>query len=175
MKTFLLVVMSLLITIRSHAQFNDMVFYYQDGKPYVRACTSIVDINNDFDKAGRIKTISPICWDSVRYDCFIVIGFKLFTDQPLWVFTNSSEDIKQLTRTFDYDAYLKSYEFEHDLKQHISKKTLTGVFILETLGPPNKQVKSEGRPDSLERWYYDDLRVILTLKNGFVLSYDKTF
>lgn len=56
-------------------------------------CTSIVDINTDFDKDGRIKTFSPMCWNSSKYDCFTVIGYKLFTDQALWVFTNSDEEM----------------------------------------------------------------------------------
>src|SRR5687768_17338 len=80
MKKLLLVTVLLLKAWLALAQSDDMLFYYPDGKPYKRACKNIADINGDFDKDGRIKTFSPLCWDSTRYDCFVVIGYKFLSD-----------------------------------------------------------------------------------------------
>ena len=171
MKPVVLLGLVLLSSIKLLAQPNDMLFYYPDGKPYKRLCTSIVDINADFDKEGRIRTFSPMCWDSAKYDCFTVIGYKLFTDQPLWVFTNSDEDITKLVKSFDYQKYLGSPHFYYDLNEHVKKRTLTEGFILETLGSPNN-IDIDGNDDrETKNWTYAKLGVVLIFKDGLVTGY----
>src|SRR5687768_10360882 len=101
MRKLLFVTTILLKTWPSLAQSDGMLFYFPDGKPYKKACKTIGEINTDFDTQGRIKTFSPMCWDSTRYDCFVVIVYKLFTDQPLWVFTNSCEKIPEFVKSFN--------------------------------------------------------------------------
>lgn len=168
MKTVVLLGLVLLRPVTLLAQSNDMLFYYPDGKPYKRVCTSIVDINADFDKEGRIKTFSPMCWASAKYDCFTVIGYKLFTDQPLWVFTNSNENITKLVKSFDYQKYLVSSHFSSDLNDHVKKRTLTEGFILETLGSPDKIDSGRDVDRVGTSWTYVKLGVLLIFEDGLV-------
>lgn len=170
MKTVVLLGLVLLRPVTLLAQLNDMLFYYPDGKPYKRVCTSIADINADFDKEGRIKTFSPMCWDSAKYDCFTIIGYKLFTDQPLWVFTNSDEDITKLVRSFDYQKYLVSSNFYSDLNDHVKKRTLTEGFILETLGSPDKIDGGRDVDRVVTSWIYVKLGVLLIFEDGLVTA-----
>lgn len=173
MKTVVLLGLVLLSHVTLLAQSNDMLFYYPDGKPYKRLCTGIADISADFDKEGRIKTFSPMCWDSARYDCFTVIGYKLFTDQALWVFTNSDEDITKLARSFDYQKYLGSSSFYLDLNDHIKKRTLTEGFILETLGSPDR-IDGDGNDDrGTKSWTYAKLGVVLIFEDGLVAACER--
>jgi hypothetical protein len=172
MKKIILLGVVLLNPITLLSQSNDMLFYYPDGRLYKRACNSIIDINGDFDKDGRIKIFSPMCWDSTRYDCFTVIGYRLFTDEPLWVFTNSSEEIPHLVKAFNFQEYLRSSQLDHDLKDHITKETLTDDFILETLGVPDKSdIVDEGRKN--ETWTYSKLGLVLGFEDGLLTAYQR--
>lgn len=173
MRKLLLVTILLLKTWPSFAQPDDMLFYYPDGKPYKRPCKTIADINADFDSEGRIRTFSPMCWDSARYDCFVVIGYKLFTDQPLWVFTNSYENITEFVKTFNYQQYLGGPHFDHDLKDHITRRTLTDNFILEAFGVPNETDRIDDVNGEKEYWTYVERGLILTFEDGLVTAYQR--
>lgn len=155
------------------AQSTDMLFYYPDGKPYKKACRTISDINADFDNDGRIGTFSPMCWDSARYDCFVVIGYKLFTDRPLWVFTNNRRKIPEFLSAFDYTKYLESTHLDSDFKDHIIKKTLTDEFIMETFGLPNRIDRNPDIHVEREHWVYLKPAIMLTFEDGLVIAYQR--
>ena len=173
MKKYLLVTLLLLKAWVALAQSDDMLFYYPDGKPYKRECKNIADINADFDREGRIKVFSPMCWDSTRYDCFVVIGYKLFTNQPLWVFTNTSEKIPEFVNSFNYHEYLESPHFDHDIKQQIAKRTLTDEFIMEAFGIPNQTNRVGEGEGTKEYWTYLARGLVLTFEDGLVTAYGR--
>lgn len=168
-KKSMLVIAVIAVAIGASAQ--DMNFYYPDGKPYKRKCKNILDINNDFDTYGRIRIEIPYCGDSVNQNCFITVGYKLFTDDALWVLSDDPKKVTDAAKTFNLDEYLHSWAFDNDLKNFIKKKSLTDIFILETLGPPSDRIKYVDADHETERWTYEDLDLSLTFRDGIVYSF----
>jgi hypothetical protein len=123
MKGICFFILSVAGSILMNAQSSKMAFYYpDDATPYKRICKGIQDINGDFDVLGRIKTFSPLCMDRVHLDCFVVIGFKLFTHEPLWVWTNNPKAVPESIKAFDFHDYIEHRRFEADLNRHIFPK-----------------------------------------------------
>lgn len=163
----------LLLTTIAPLASAQLPFYYPDGKPYKRKAVNINDINSDFGPCGLVKLHTPFCSDQPSADCLTTVGYKLFSNTPLWVLTEEPDRIPDAIRAFDVRKYLLSWEFEFDLKAFIEKKCLTDAFILETLGPPDDRSKYYSQSLEFENWDYKALRLTLTLQKGIVTAYIK--
>jgi hypothetical protein len=163
----------LVLTVWTTVASAQLPFYYPDGRPYKRQAVNMNDINKDFDNCGRVKIETPFCSQEPGADCLTSVGYKLFTDTPLWVLTNSPEKIPEAVKAFNVREYLLSWEFESDLETFIKKKCLTDAFILKTLGAPDDRSKYFSQSIEFENWYYEPLGLKLTLTKGIVTSYTK--
>lgn len=165
----LLTSLILLLTITGYTQ--QLKFWYPDGRPYKRVCKNINDINKDFDSMGRIKSFAPFCGE-VDTDCFTHVGYKLFTDTPLYVMAESSEVAKKACEKgyFVLSEYLEGHDFEMDLDRFLSQKSITEGFILETLGVPDIKRRYSDGNTAIENWTYKNL-IILTFHNSILHSY----
>lgn len=167
----LLSIVFLVSSMSLHGQASEMAFYYPDGTPYKRACRGISDINADFDTLARVKVFAPLCFDSVDLDCFVVVGFKLLTDEPLWVWTNNSRAISESVRAFNFQVYVKEGGLIRDLDNHVSKRSLTYDFLIETLGPPDEFAEYEQEGVIYQTIEYRAINLVLSLKDGAVISF----
>jgi len=144
---------------------GQLKFYYPDGTLYPKSRKTINEINNDFDPHGRIyvKTLHS----KKSFD----IGYRLFTDEPLWVLSEDTIKIKQAVKVFNLEEFLKGYQVEIELEKHIKSKSLTDIFIAETLGGPTWRDKEVNANGSKEIWGYDNLKLNLLFTNGIVTSF----
>src|SRR5690606_13455699 len=61
---------------------------------------------------GLVKLHTPFCSDQPSADCLTTVGYKLFSNTPLWVLTEEPDRIPDAIRAFDVRKYLLSWEFE---------------------------------------------------------------
>jgi len=99
---------------------------------------SIGEIDKEVESNGRVYTFTPFMKEG---DNLTTIGYKLFTDKPLWILTRRPERIDEALTKFSLSEFLTSYQFEITLGRHIKSKNLDDAFILETLGQPTKRTK----------------------------------
>jgi hypothetical protein len=147
--------------------------YLSNGKHFEgKPGRTIGDISKELNENNvYLHTYTFKIDDTVK---FALVAFRLFTDIPLWLLgINDSSQIQSAIKTFDLEEFLTSWKFESELEKYIKKGTLTDIFILETLGPPNNKSKYFDVNIQIELWTYSRLGVILTLKNGIVTSYIK--
>ncbi len=151
--------------IECFGQGDSAGFYYPDGANYKGDANNIGQINAELEENGRVYILSPYA------DTLMMVGYKLFTDKPLWVLTENPSIINNALGKFDLADFMESWEFEFELKKHIEEEVLSDIFIIETLGGPTSRVKYFDKNTELEIWTYDELLLSLTLRDGVVVSY----
>jgi len=168
MKKLILIIFTFTISTFLLGQNNGLknAFYLPNGEKYIGIAHTMGEINLEMEEYGRVYI-----YTYRKNDFSTDVGFKLFTDEPLWILTTDTNLIENAIKSFNLYEYLNSWEFEFDLERYIKMKTLTDIFILETIGKPDKTVKRVDSDSSLENWYYYDLGITLTLTNGIVTSY----
>ncbi|MEO7990145.1 MAG: hypothetical protein ABI663_11420 [Chryseolinea sp.] len=151
-----------------YGQTGRLPFYYPDGKKYNGKAANMEQISKELEPQGRVLIVAPFTDDG---DYLTTIGYKLFTNKPLWVLTQTPEKIKEAIEVFSIEEFFESYKFELELEKGIKARTLTDAFILETLGQPNKRTKYFDNSIEFQNWTYDIHNLELTLKKGIVTAY----
>lgn len=150
-------------------QSLNSLMYYPDGKKYKGVAKTIGELNKQLEKHSRVYVYSPIADDNLT-----LVGYKLFTSEPLWILTDDTTKIKNALRSFELNEFLHSWKFEFELKSYIKKAVLNDLFILETLGQPDGKTKYYDKDVQFESWNYASLGLSLNFKKGIVSSYTKT-
>lgn len=165
MKTIIYVlILFFSVTSLSLAQFRHM--YYPDGTRYEGTSKSYNQLDSELVAGIPIHLYLTPNADGT-------VGFKMFTDTPVWVDTEHPEDIKELIASFDLSEYLHGWQFENDLRSCIQKRNLTDLYLLQSLGAPDRKVSMGSAEQALEEWYYRDLGAFLYLDQGIVTRYVK--
>jgi len=144
------------------------LFYYPDGKKYIGKAKTINDINKELAKGLPVYKHFPRIKDD-----YSAVGFKMFTDIPIWVITEHPKRIKEYINSFDLSEFLHSWEFEFEIEMCIEKGNLTDIYLLESLGRPDKKTKLGTAKITLEEWYYSNFGISFYLTDGIVTSYIK--
>ena len=157
----------ILITLSIEIYSQELQFYYPDGKKYTGKAKSIGELNNELEERGRIYYhLFESNGD------FTSVGFKLFTNKPIWVQTKDSTKIDSAILSFDLNKFF-TYDFERELESNVKEKTLTKDFILETLGQPDRKIKIGENISNIENWTYTALGVRLKFDSESLVSYRK--
>lgn len=147
------------------------LFYYPDGEKYKGDAENIYEINLEVEIKGRVYSPATLIDEG---DSLTMVGFKLFTNEPLWVLTEDTSKLQRAINAFNYYEYMHSRRVELELKTSIERKNLDKAFILETWGRPDEMIETYDSSGSFEQWFYNELGFILTFENGIVISYSKT-
>lgn len=165
------IILTITIALLSNLTFGQdkLQTYYPNGELYPHTGKTLEDVNFELEEHGRVYMHIP---KDIGEGTFLV-GFKLFTNTPLWVATRDKTRIQSAIDSFELDEFLQSYKFEMELENYIEKGTLTDLYILETLGPPDNRDKYFDKNIQVENWTYTDLGIKLTIENGAATSYIK--
>ncbi len=144
--------------------------YYPDGRKYTGDITDFDTLNNVFEEKGRVWLYTKALDKSEQPS---VIAFRLFTNIPLWIYTSDSSEISRLTHSVSLDDLMAPGRLESELKKHIKKGTLTDVFILQTLGRPDKLKYFDDQNRNVSQWTYSRLHLYLIFTNRVVTNYLK--
>lgn len=145
--------------------------YYPDGKKYTGSNRDFDRLNNELEEKGRVWTYT-IVNDKKEYPS--VVGFKLFTSFPLWVYTvEDSSQIDSLIKRVNPEELMNIHKIESELKKHINNGSLSDIFILQTLGPPDKLKYYDDENSRVSQWTYLKLRLYLIFTNRIVSNYIK--
>lgn len=158
----------ILLAITSFAQPG---IYYADGSTYKGNHHTLEGITHDLDSHGRVYHFSPFVANG---DDVTTVGFLLFTDSALWVFTDNPEVIDSAINRFDLQKFYNSVEFRIELEAFIAEGHLTEQFILSTLGEPEKKRKFVSKEGVFYRWYYPTTGYDLIFQEGRVSHYLKS-
>ena len=169
MKTLVLI---LAITLSINLLFgqNEPRIYLPNAEPYMGKGKTFGQINNDLEKHGRVYVYMDY---EDKDDPNVMIGFKLFTAEPLWIYIKDTSKIQKAINSYNLYEFLHSWNFESELERYIELGTLSDIFILETLGQPDNKTKYFDKDFQLDRWTYSKLGITLSFKNGIVISYIK--
>ena len=146
------------------AQIDDM--YFPDGAKYKGKSKNINQLNAELFK--NIPIYDYFTQDGTDYP---VVGFKLFTNEPLWIMTKHPDKIKKYIAEFNLSDFLTGWEFESELKKGIEKKYLTDLYILTTLGKPDKRISMGDTKKSYEQWTYANYGTSLYFENSVLVRY----
>ncbi|WP_299798540.1 hypothetical protein [uncultured Maribacter sp.] len=150
---------------------NKLKFYMGDGTEYSGTGKNINQLNNEVEEHGRVYTYDADLKDG---NSMTMVGFKLFTNEPLWVLTDDKSSIQEGIDSYNIDDFLSSYQCEMEIEKFIEKGSLTDIFILETLGQPNKKSKYYDQDIQIDLWTYRDIGTTFSFRKGIVKSYTKT-
>ncbi|SKB82656.1 hypothetical protein [Maribacter arcticus] len=168
MKKGVLLLIAILFVSYTFGQ-NKIKTYLPDGTDYAGSGTTINQLNKEFEEHGRVYT-----YDADNGDSMSMVGFKLFTNEPLWVLTDDKSTIQKSIESFNVDDFLYSYKCEMEIEKFIKKGTLSDIFILETLGQPDNKSKYFDEDIQIDLWTYRDIGTTLSFRNGIAKSYTKT-
>lgn len=169
-RTYLLIVVIVASFLYLHGQDTIPYFYTPDGKRIPETFGTIGKLNLAMEEHGRVFSFTQ----ENNTGNFEIVGFKLFTNIPLWIYCYDPNNIKSLINSFNIEEFLHSWKLEFELKSYIKKGTLSDIFILQTLGQPNNKATYFDKQIQVANWTYSNLGVTLVLKNGIVSSYIKT-
>ena len=167
-RTIITIVCLLLIT--SVFSQKKTITFYPDGKPYKGESNTIGQLKAEFEDQGRVYLFAPY---TDQDDYLTSIAFKLFTDEPLWVLIEDSTQIPQAIKCFNLNEFFQSWKFDYELIHYIKEGTLSDIFIIQTLGQPDRKTKSFDENIQVDSWFYMDLGVTLKFRNGIVTGFIK--
>ncbi|MBA3972411.1 MAG: hypothetical protein H0X46_09780, partial [Bacteroidetes bacterium] len=138
-------------------------FYYPDGKKYNGNAETIRQLNNELTKNGLVHI------HLYEYkDEFTLVGFKLFTAEPLWVETTYPQSIDSAIRSFDIENYYK-YQLETDLYGKVEEPIISSDYFLETLGKPDTINSNPEKNEAI--WKYNKLKLKIKFSNKIMIAY----
>jgi hypothetical protein len=156
-----------LVSITVFAQPKNLI-YYPDGKLYVGKSETIHQLNEEFAKG-----IPVYIFHTKSKDDFTTVGFKMFTNKPIWVITKNPEHIQKYVNEFNLLDFLNSWEFKFEIDRCIEKRNLTDLFLLQSLGKPDKKIIYGESKNTIEEWQYYSLGISLLITNSIVTRYIK--
>ncbi len=139
--------------------------YYPNGELYESSHHLLEQINKEFDIHQRVYHFTPFAGQG---DDLTTVGFLLFTDSALWVQTSRKTIIDSAVAAFDLGRFYQSNEFRIELDAFIAKGVLNDVFIMNTIGAPEKKRTIKTKEGEFERWYFPRLGVDLILEESIV-------
>jgi hypothetical protein len=104
---------------------------------------------------------------------YTVVGFRMFTDKPIWVITKHPKQIQDYISKFSLSDFLQGWEFTFEIEKCIKEHNLTDLYLLQSLGRPDKKITLGDSKTTIEEWQYHSLGVSLFLTNGVVSRYLK--
>ncbi|CAI9680435.1 hypothetical protein HZQ11_12375 [Elizabethkingia anophelis] len=112
------------------------------------------------------------------YKCLII--YKSFTKEPLFVHTfdkqeHSAEEIINMINDTEFKYYFGDYNsgLKMDLQKYIDNRTLTDIFILDTLGSPTFSKESYQNGKSIRFMEYQGYGVRIWFSNSIGIGYDE--
>jgi hypothetical protein len=143
-------------------------FYLPDGTKYSGKAKTINQINAELAKSLPVY----VFLGGTETDD-AVVGYKMFTNKPIWVITKNPKRIQEYILKFSLEAFLHSWEFTSGIEKCIKERTLTDRYLLQSLGKPDKKITLGDATTTLEEWQYHSLSISLFLTNGVVTRYLK--
>jgi hypothetical protein len=124
--------------------FYQKVFTPKMKEVYFPPNTTESRISNFFDSTIFVTPFpidipdDPRQESKYRDDFYGRVFFKLFTDTPLYVFTNHPERIKNYVSMFSLEKYYRSVGLMWDLNKRVEKKDLKKSYVTSHIGKPDK-------------------------------------
>ncbi len=166
MRKFLGSVILLMIT--TSTLFAQSQIYFSNGKKYRGKAQTINQLNAEIAKGIPVYTHIAKVGDDLS-----TVGFKMFTDEPLWVITEHPQNIKQQIASFSLQEFFDSWKFESAIESCIKNRNLTDLYLLQTLGKPASRTRTSDGNNSIEQWTYANLGISFFLINGVTARYVK--
>ncbi len=164
----LLLNMTILVSGQDSLKFRNSI-YYPDGKKYTGTARNFDQLNEEFEEKGRVW-LYTLPDDTAAQPT--VIAFKLFTNIPLWIYTTSdSSEINRLLKSVRPEEMMTTSNLESELKKYIKQGTLSDIFILQTLGQPDKLKYYDEENRKVSQWTYKRLNLYLIFTNRIVTNY----
>ena len=173
MKNFILIVIVLFSTC-SYSNKN-LQFYNIDGTEIIINKKEPITIKN-FEETyfPNNKFIMSFDVASDLYSDYFETGilavfYQEFTDKPLFILGNvpKKEQIEKALKMFNYNKYLRGYEFDYKLKSYVKERSFTIEDVYKTFGKPNR----ESSTSDLTFFHYKYPFLDFTIKNGYVIDY----
>ena len=127
--------------------------------------TTFGEIEKTFEPMQRITSYYCECGEITQ------VCYKFFTKEPLFIITKKPECIKKCLKSFNFKKFMRSLLVEIDIKRYMEEKTLTDLYILETLGHPDDLKKDVTGANEYELWFYNDYNLVLKILNGYVIGF----
>lgn len=168
MKTIILILVFFL-TPDCISQETDVRVYLPSGKELDTGEKVVREIIKDFEPKGMVS--SYILCESCDKDKVMNIYFKFLTTKPLFIITDKPKCIKQCIDSYDFTYYMRSFLSEMDIERYVEKKVLTDIYLLKTLGLPDKKPKDVTVDRTFELWYYYKYNLVFKILNSYVVGY----
>jgi hypothetical protein len=140
-------------------------FYYPDGTKYQGSAKTMGELNLELEKEGRVY------YHIFEYkDEFTVVGFKLFTNIPLYIETTTPEIIDSAIKNFQISEYFK-YLIDIHLNNSIEQKNLKSNYFIETLGKPNSIKDSIYGDQPAQLWNYRNIGLTTVFADSLLIAY----
>jgi hypothetical protein len=157
--------------------FYQRVFTPDKKEVHFPTNISEFEVHTFFDSTGFVSAFPVDVPDDPRQpsiyrdDFYGRVFFRLFTDTPLYVFTNHPERIKKYISMHSLEKYYHSLGFLWDLNKRIEKKDLTINYVLKTIGQPNKREQKIITEKVTEILYYNRYNIRLIFIDGIFGSF----
>lgn len=141
LKIFAILITSIFFYLNSFAQFTA---YYPNGK---KINIKFKTIQNLLDTLGIKET-------ETHSNSIGLVYYKRLSNSPIFVMfldKNYPLRINELINAYNYSKYLNSYSYYYDLKDMISKQTLTKSYLLDVFKEPNIKGDNE---DGTSYWIF---------------------
>jgi hypothetical protein len=152
----------------SQSNTNDkqsLHFYYPDGTKYHGSAKTMGELNFELEKEGRVY------YHLFEYkDEFTIVGFKLFTNIPLYIETTTPEIIDSAIKNFQISDYFK-YFIDINLNNSIEQKNLKSSYFNETLGKPNSIKDSIYDNQPVQLWNYRNIGLTTVFADSLLIAY----
>lgn len=156
-----------LVAFSQNDSAGSLQFYYPDGKTYNGNARTIGQLDTELTKNGLVHM--HLC----EYkDEYTMVGFKMFTAEPLWVETNYPESIDSAIRSFDIEHYNK-YELETDLYGKVEEPVISSDYFLETLGKPDTMNSLPEKNEEI--WKYNKLKLKIKFFDKIMVAYKSEY
>ncbi len=170
----LITIFLLIISTKTFAQRSDCYLPSGDKCPKEKNIgKNMLDLNKKFEQKSRTYFLFP-----AGTSAFVV--FKSFSKEPLYILTNkkthsSKEEIKEMIENVDYQYYFGDYNsgLKMDLKKFIQNKSLTDLFILDTMGSPNESKETFRDGKSLRYMEFNKFGIRIYFSNSIAIAYDE--
>lgn len=146
-------------------------YYLPNGEMYSGNAKTVGELENELSKG--LPTYSYICSGEEFNNKIVVVTFKLFTNDPLYIFTEDKSLIDKAIKSFNLEKFFNSFDFTNELDKHIENKDLSDLILVQTLGKPSSITESNLNRRKVSLWTYTEKSIQLTLFEGILVGYTK--
>lgn len=166
MKPLLFLLSIIILNLSVYAQD----FYTSDGKKATTPANKKT-VGDLLFKYNSTRLEHDYLTDKFNNDHEVEVFFKLFTNEPILIRCKHPENIKKYVSSFNLKNYFNSWQFESDLSYYIKAKTLTDIYVIKTLGQPDKKTKAVDANNTIETFFYNKLTTAITFTNSIATQY----